>query len=297
MKTLAFVIFLMSCSTFSLAATEDAKTRVYYGMESFLRDVANPADQNALPKTYRLLLPKIELPIEFVYAPFKRILRHLVDDEPACHYYALENGERKNQFLFSLPMTFLPSPRVYTRVPVDQRMLNERGEIKSLTNTVQAQPGGVILLTESISYGDELDAFIEQIPARNIVWRASGDRHNKVSEMFFKDRTQMALVYPQEAQQYLASQQEDEKPFFSYGIEGVPAIMGGKLMCNKFTQNDAFLKAFNQGILALYEDKDYIATQQRHTPDELRQSLHEAIMHAKTSFEQNQTLSSAAVGD
>ncbi|MCW8109126.1 hypothetical protein OPS25_11520 [Alteromonas ponticola] len=284
MKTQILLAVLMSFCVKSFAATETTPVRIYYGMESFLKDVANPADQDALPTTYRLLLPKINVPMEFVYAPFKRSLRHLLENEPACHFYALENGERKTQHLFSLPITFLPSPRVYTRTPVEEKMLNNKGEIISLTETVQMQPARVILLTESISYGDELDTFIKQIPARNIVWRASGDRHNKVSEMFFKHRTQMALIYPQEAHQYLETQPGNDRKYYSYGIEGVPAIVGGKMMCNKFPQNEAFLEEFNQGILGLYDDEEYIATQQRHTPDALRDLLHEAITRAKSSY-------------
>ncbi|MCW8093177.1 hypothetical protein [Alteromonas sp. ASW11-130] len=277
MKPHVLLIIFLSFCVKSYASAESRVTPIYYGKESFLQEVADPSVQSALPKTYRLLLPKISFPIKFVYSPFKRSLRFLQGNAPACNFYALENAERGNHYLFSLPLTFLPSPRVYTRAAVSESLLNEKGEIKSLTEMVQAHPSHVILLTDSISYGDELDRFIAQIPSRNIVWRASADRHNKISEMFFRNRAQIALIYPQEAHEYLTNHLEDDEVFYSYGVEGIQPIVGGKIMCNKFPQNEELINELNRGILSLYKDKDYIATQQLHTPEPLRPLLIDAI--------------------
>ncbi len=283
MKSQVFILFFLSCVAHIDAVAKSGSAHIYYGKESFLEDVANPSVQAALPKTYRLLLSKLNVPIEFEYSPFKRSLRELNGEEPACNYYAVENAERKDHFLFSLPLTFLPSPRVYTHSPIDRYLLNEEGEIESLEQTLEAQPGKVILLTESISYGDELDKLISQLPERNIVWRASGDMHNKVSEMFFKHRTQMALTYPQEIKQFLSDHAVPDSAYYSYGVQGVPAIVAGKIMCNKHPANAAYLNDINKGILALYDDKEYLDTQLFHTPVELQTLLVEAIMRAQQS--------------
>ncbi len=281
MKIQILLLFLVFGVVHVNAATEKESVHIYYGKESFLKDIANSSVQNTLPKTYRLLLSKLNVPIDFVYSPFKRSLRELKDEKPACNYYALENTQRKNDYIFSLPLTFLPSPRVYTRSPIKPSLLNQEGEIKSLEATLVAQPGNIILLTESISYGEELDKLIAQLPARNIVWRASGDMHNKVSEMFFKHRTQIALIYPQEVRQFLSAHPEGKSDYYSYGIQGVPAIVGAKIMCNKHPENVEFLNKVNQAVLTLYDDKEYIDTQLLHTPAELKKQLLETIQRAQ----------------
>ncbi|WP_414829337.1 hypothetical protein [Alteromonas sp. H39] len=257
--------------------------KMYYGMSNFPEKLEQPAHDGALYISYRLLLNELNAPLDFMYAPYKRTQRLLTEAEPACTFYALKTAQREKEFHFSLPVTFLSTPRLYIRgeKPLDDALLNENGELRSLQAFFDAQPDALMLLIDGVSYGDALDSHIAELPSRNIVKRASGDRHNKLSGMFFRDRVDIALIYPQEVQQHLAMNPDDAEPFQSYVIAGVPATTSGYIMCNRHPQTEALIAKVNEALLRLYDTPAYIEGQLRHSPESEYSLLEAAISETK----------------
>lgn len=256
---------------------------MYYGMSDFQRKLKDPSHDGALYVSYRLLLDELASPPAFIYAPYKRTQRLLAEATPACTFYALKTTPREQNYNFSLPVTFLSTPRLYIRgdTPLDETLLNENGELRSLRAFFEARPDALMLLIDGVSYGDALDEMIAEIPERNIVKRASGDRHNKLSGMFFRDRVDIALIYPQEVKQHLATNPGDNEPFQSYVVAGIPATTSGYIMCNRNQQTAELLTQVNQALIRLYDTPAYIEGQLRHSPESEYPLLEAAINDAK----------------
>ncbi|WP_218313175.1 hypothetical protein [Alteromonas antoniana] len=257
--------------------------KMYYGMSDFSAKLENETYDGALYVSYRLLLNELDAPLDFIYAPYKRTQRLLTEAEPACTFYALKTAPREQAHYFSLPLTFLSTPRLYIRgdKPLDDDLLNENGELKSLEAFFDAKPDALMLLIDGVSYGDALDSRLAALSERNIVKRASGDRHNKLSGMFFRDRVDIALIYPQEVKQHLALNPEDTEPFQSYVIAGVPATTSGYIMCNQYPQTEALIARVNQALMRLYDTTAFIEGQLRHSPGSEFPVLEAAILEAK----------------
>lgn len=266
---------------------EPEPVKMYYGMPDFPVKLEDASYDGALYVSYRLLLEELGAPLDFIYAPYKRTQRMLTEAEPACTFYALKTAQRESTYNFSLPLTFLSTPRLYIRgdKTLDEKLLNEKGELRSLQIFFDAQPDALMLLIDGVSYGDALDAHLAELPKHNIVKRASGDRHNKLSGMFFRDRVDIALIYPQEVKQYLASHPNHSEPFQSYVVAGIPATTSGYIMCNKHANTEAFIDKVNGVLMELYDTPAYIEGQLRHSPESEYPLLEAAILATKQQSE------------
>ncbi|MCU7554713.1 hypothetical protein OCL06_08890 [Alteromonas sp. ASW11-19] len=282
MRLLAVVITIAGLPP---AWAGNAPVTIYFGNPDFPRQLEHAdASRDALINTYRMLTDRLEAPFRFVHAPFKRTLRYLDDEQtPACNYYALETAARAQKYRFSLPLTFLLTPRLYVRgnPGIASGQLNEGGELTSLANFVSGRTEEPLLLMDDISYGDELDNIIAGLPANRVIWRSSANRYNKLSGMFFRGRISATLIYPQEVALYLHNYPDAAVPYQSYAVAGAPSTTTGKLMCNSHPTALRFLREVNRVMVALYDSPEYRAAHRLTVPAPELPVLEKAMEQAR----------------
>lgn len=282
MRLLAVVITMAGLPP---AWADSEPVTIYFGNPDFPRQLEREgASRDALVNTYRMLTDQLETPFRFVQAPYKRTQRYLDDPQsPACNYYALETEARAQQYRFSLPLTFLLTPRLYVRGDTDlaASLLTGDDETISLARFVSAQTDTPLLLMDDISYGDELDTLIAELPDEQVVWRSSAHRYNKLSGMFFRGRISATLIYPQEVALYLHNNPDTAVAYRSYAVAGTPSTTTGKLMCNNHPTALRLLREVNQVLMALYESPEYRAVHQLTVPAAEMPVLEKAMEQAR----------------
>lgn len=228
--------------------------------QNFIEQVQSKSNAGTISSVYSLLYGEIGLPEQLVLLPLKRQNRALDQtDYAACTLYRFKTKARAAKYLFSVPIYFLLHYKLYQQpdlLLLPESVLDANGHISSLTAIHSLDEKAKFLIIPAYSYGDIIDLQIEALPdAAKIEWRGSNP-HNKLSNLFFSNRGQYALMFPSEVKAHQLTHPDDQ--FNSYRISGLPYATLGYMMCNKHVDSYAYINTVNSGIKALYSTTEYL---------------------------------------
>lgn len=185
------------------------------------------------------ILHELGLNIKYEYMPMKRSLKFMNSGNELCILDKIKSAERIQSFSFSLPMNLFLSRRLYQHNSLPKLS----SQTINLLNLLKAQPAHKILITSQISYGENLDRIISQIPKQQVVLRSSGEHGKGLIDMFNNHRAEYALFYPQ-----TLTDNDANLPANSYQINGTSPYILGHLMCVKSKKMNQFIKVLNNKI-------------------------------------------------
>ncbi|TPH12176.1 hypothetical protein [Litorilituus lipolyticus] len=194
-------------------------------------------------------LAVLELPdknLSLALVPFKRSLKFMEDGQSVCVLNRIKTEKRAKEYLFSYPVNIFINRRLYQLADLAP-LSSSPVDLSELFNQF---PSRRLIVSSQLSYGDELDKIIKDIPKKNIIVRDSGSQNRGVIEMFLKKRAEYALFTPQEfvgeGYEFTAN---------SYEIKHVEPYIVGHVMCAPTVENEAFIKQVNAKIQALVKDQ------------------------------------------
>lgn len=209
--------------------------------------------------TNLLAINELDLNIKMEFMPLKRSLQLMDQQHPVCAINKVSNIQRIQKYLFSYPVNIFMNRMLYQiegSTPLIQ-------EAVSLAALFKKRSKCQLLLTAQISYGAEVDAQLQQIPAKNKLYRNSVaySTNNIVPQgegllsMFRKKRAEFALFYPQQL-----FEADVEFLYRSYPIKGTSPYIIGHIMCAKIDGMKAVINKFNQNLKSAYSSGKLLAT-------------------------------------
>jgi len=182
--------------------------------------------------------------VKFAMVPLKRTMKFIEQKQNVCVLNRIKTRERAELYLFSKPINLFFNRRLYQSADLDPLST----KAIDLIELFKQYPKRRIIISNQLSYGDELDAVIKQLPKKNIVVRNSGNQARGVLEMFYQKRAEYALIAPQEL-----DGDDLEINSQSYELKGIPPYVVGHLMCANTPKTQALIKRVNKKITDLIQ--------------------------------------------
>lgn len=244
--------------------------------EAFVTSVTNDEGYGTISTVYALLFNKIGLPEKLTLTPLNRQDRILEQTQyAACSLYRFKTQERAKKFAFSKMIYFMLHYRLYQQFdesPLADDLLNQNGELTSLSALFEARPNSNLLIIPSFSYGDVIDAQLASVADSVKIEWSGGNPHNRLSSLFFAKRADYTLMFPAEVADYI-KQNNSGTAYRRYSIANVDHATKGYIMCNKHPDAYAFIDKVNKALPELYRLPEY---EKAHT-DYYQESEHDSI--------------------
>ena len=215
----------------------------------------NKPPQSFPEEVYNRVLTQLSVD-KLLFAPHERISTLMSEGEPICTPFRLKTEEREKVYVFSRPTDFFFNRRLYQQKssePISQKFLDSNGNVIDLVEMLVSSTEYTLLTGANHSYGDFLDDIIAKIPPNNLYVRHGIDPYSSMIEMLSKGRVAFYLTYPS----IMRSNPEVEN-LRSYGIAGTPRYEEGHLMCNDLEGSRAFLGAFDDVLMSLYQSGEFV---------------------------------------
>ncbi|MBQ4835222.1 substrate-binding periplasmic protein [Pseudoalteromonas luteoviolacea] len=238
------------------------KARIYLDEEDELKVFTSlTAPSNIAGATNKLLFDVLDNDsIEFALSSYNRALREMQSNTQAiCTINRIKTAEREASFLFSLPVNFYVSRRLYQHASARKlanAVLNPNGEIRSLQSLFKVYSSKLIALSDNMSYGPFLDDQLKQVDSSNKVIRSGSEQYETIYRMFRLQRVDYLLGYPAEVFRHVKN---DGASYRSYKIAGTPTFILGHVMCNKTSNSQALIKAINKAMRKIYKTQSFVA--------------------------------------
>ncbi|AOT10706.1 hypothetical protein [Pseudoalteromonas luteoviolacea] len=231
--------------------------------------------ENIAGATNLLVLSKIDdMVIHYVKSSRKRAIKSLQQSNvAACNINMIKNEQRKREYLFSLPVNFYWAHKLYSHHDLSKAplpVLNMQNEISSLPALFKSYNQTAIVIAENFSYGDFLDAQLDEIAPKNLIFRGGADHYETVYRMFISKRVDFLLNYPAEFHRYSNNVNLSVR---SYRIAGSPKIIVGHFMCNKTEVSREFISKVNQVLLNIYDKPSFLNAHFNYLPKKEHQDL------------------------
>ena len=272
-----FVVFCLA-----VTANVDATTiQIFLDDEEDLAILTQKAKpENIAGATNKILFEQLNLSnIEFLGASYKRTLRSMLkqDKSAICTLNKVKTTYREKNFLFSLPVNFYISRRLYQHAdspPLSKEVLDEEGNVVSLMQLFNVYRNKLIVTADDLSYGPFLDKQLAQVDSANKVVRGGSNHYETVHRMFELKRVDFLLGYPVEVMRYAKANQDK---YESYLIADSPRFILGHVMCNKTQVSRQVLERVNLILLSNYGTKEFLLAHINYLPVQEHRSIQEVI--------------------
>ncbi|CAM4127645.1 hypothetical protein [Pseudoalteromonas byunsanensis] len=205
-------------------------------------------------------------------ASYKRSLKAMREsNDVVCVANRIKTPERMQEFLFSLPVNIYLSRRLYQHAsdePLDKRVLNEQGEIKSLPHLFSHYRQSLLVVAPTVSYGPFLDRQLEKVSNENKLFRDGSNYYDTMYHMFRKKRADFLLGFPAEIYRH---QQQLPTQYREYDIADAPKYVVGHWMCNNNPKSRKFLQLFDGYIRQIYQKRDFYDAHLKWLPETAQQ--------------------------
>lgn len=225
----------------------------------FIEEVTNSGN-GTISSVYNLVFERMGLPESLVVASFNRqaiILEQ--SDYPACTPYRFKTKERAGKFLFSEPVYFMLHYKLYQQASLPRlpdTVLCKNRKLRSLKAIIEHQPQAQFVIIPTNSYGDELDKQIAQLPSSSTISWSGTVPHDILSELFFYERGDYALMFPSEVHAH--KELNTSATYRVYEMEGLEPYTLGYMMCNQHPESQVYLDKLNATVRSLYAHPDYL---------------------------------------
>lgn len=228
--------------------------------------LSNAGQYNSInTETNFLLFKQFARSVPVTEVPMART-EHMMDSGASiCTMDRVKNNTRDAKYLFSKPVNFYLGYRLYQLAhfpAIASELLNEQGQVKSISQVMQATPYAKLLVQEHFSFGETLDQQISQLPNQQILPLTAPHYHTNFIGMFASNRAEFVIAYPTEMSFFIQSKPELHTR--SYGIVGSPELITGHLMCSDTARNRQFIQSVDQALTKLYRDKRFLLAHTRY---------------------------------
>ena len=131
--------------------------------------------------TVKLLFQRLAWNINVLNVPLVRSVSYMEAGKAVCVINKIKTPERGKKYLFSMPISFFESQKLYQLVglpPIPEVFLDRQGAVKSIHTLLNSQPHASILTPADYSYGERIDLDIEQINKHQIITIANHSYFN-----------------------------------------------------------------------------------------------------------------------
>ncbi|MCG9761246.1 MULTISPECIES: hypothetical protein [Pseudoalteromonas] len=282
MMYMNFLRYLFVVFCLAVTANVDATTiQIFLDDEEDLAILTQKAKpENIAGATNKILFEQLNLSnIEFLGASYKRTLRSMLkqDKSAICTLNKVKTTYREKNFLFSLPVNFYISRRLYKHAdspPLSKEVLNKEGSVVSLMHLFNIYRNKLIVIADDLSYGPFLDKQLAQLDSTNKAVRGGSNHYETVHRMFELKRVDFLLSYPVEVMRYAKSNQDK---YESYLIADSPRFILGHVMCNKTQVSRQLLERINQILLSNYDTKAFLQAHVNYLPAQEHQFIQDVI--------------------
>ena len=243
-----------------LLPSASAEVVVVTDSQAFIGQLNGTQGNGTISDVYSLLYQHIGIPPKLQFMPLKRQNRTLdQNDYGLCTLYRFKNEERAKKYAFSNMVYFLVHYNLYQQSdmqPLADELLDERGHVKSLALLMDAHPASKLLHIPAFSYGNALDRQLANLPDSTKFGFTGAVPHNRVSNLFFAERADFALIFPSEVAEYVSI--NPDVSYRRYRVAQVNYATKGYMMCNKHPDSYAYIERVNKALVELYKDPMYL---------------------------------------
>lgn len=216
-------------------------------------------------ETNFLLFQQFSRAVKVIEIPIARTEQMMDSGKSICTMDRVKNSSRSAKYLFSKPVNFFLGYRLYQlatfpRIPAE--LLNDRGQVKNISQLMAATPRAKLLVQKNFSFGDILDNQIRQVPENQILLLSAPHYHTNFIGMFASQRAEFVIAYPTEMTLFMQNKQKLH--IRSYGLEDSPELITGHLMCSDTDRNRHFIEAVDNTLTTLYRDKNFLLAHTRY---------------------------------
>ncbi|MDK2596630.1 hypothetical protein [Pseudoalteromonas obscura] len=256
----AYLLVVAACTVCSNSSAQGIRIFLDDQLDFELLSTKTRKPENIAGATNELVLSQIkDIDIHYVKSSRKRAFKSIQQTQvPSCIINMIKNEPRKLRYLFSLPVNFYWAHKLYSHHDLSKAskaVLNAEGEITSLPDLFKVYDSSAIVIAESFSYGDFLDAQISVVNKENIILRGGADHYETVYRMFISKRVDFSLNYPSEFHRY---SNNINIPVRSYRVAGSPKVVIGQFMCNKTPESSKFIARVNEVLLQSYDKEAFL---------------------------------------
>ncbi|CCQ11207.1 hypothetical protein PALB_20810 [Pseudoalteromonas luteoviolacea B = ATCC 29581] len=257
----------------------------------------DPADEFLLHKrgsldiasdSYRLLFKHLpEFSMEIQIAPIARVNSILSSEETVCAINRIKTPERSLTHLYSHPVHLYPSHRLYffkNETALPKKIINEDGELISLSALMYEFPNAVLAKEASRSYGPLLDEQLALIDKSRLLNREGGDAYHAMVAMFERKRANFLIIYPTTFKQHGSIAERED--IGSIAIANHPSFIAGHIACTKTAESLHIIQKINHTLLSLYPSSEYLQLHLKHIPKSEHELLRRRIADLFLQYKQ-----------
>ncbi|WP_448548513.1 hypothetical protein [Thalassotalea fusca] len=204
------------------------------------------------------VLPQYQ--INFQYAPIPRITNQLINLENACVGNRIKTEERVKDNLFSLPLNFYPSYRLYylkNNISLPPELFNDKNQLISLAHLFEILPNTVLAVEKGRSFGPTLDEIIPNLPENNVFVRPGNDGYSAISKLLFIGRVDFIIGFPTEMKERI-KKATIEQEIQSVEIANIDNYIVGHIACSKSPIGEKFIHDVDNILKRAYQSDEYI---------------------------------------
>jgi uncharacterized protein (TIGR02285 family) len=258
------------------SAQGQSSVKIIYDFEPFTNTLATGIPTGTASATAFLILKDIQMPHDYEHLPFTRLHAEMKrTDEAICALFTLKNDKRESQFIFSLPMAFQSSQRLFMHAQLPNlasHLLSASLEVKSLSDLMATYPKSLLLVTKGISQGQYLDQEMAKINPLQIQVSQGFNTSGQQAKLFLRGRADFTVAFPSDIRKH--ADEYSNVNFKGYNIANNPKYMTSHLMCNKTRESSVFVEQINAAIIALYSQASFYEAHTTYLPvDERMQAI------------------------
>lgn len=228
--------------------------------------------------TVQMLVDELGYTSPVLHIPLVRSFLNMENGENVCVLNRIKSPERERNFLYSLPLNFFQTQRFYQMAslpPIQAHLLNADGEVQNIRDVLVSYPDSFIVLPESYSFGEKVDADIAQVDKNQILRVANDAYYSRFMNMFANGKSDFALIFPATVYRNFG----DDMPVAvrSYPIAGNPSVVSGHVICPNTTQGASHIERINTAIKRLYTKPEFIDAHTNYLPAQDIPNLRGAI--------------------
>lgn len=205
--------------------------------------------------TNNLLLDSLsKYQFEFQIVPSARIERLMMDNEHVCVTNRLRTPSREKKYLFSQPLNLYLGIRLYylaNHITMPKTVLNNKGQVKSLSVLFEHFSQGRIGLSKGRSYGRALDQQVKLLAKENVLLRSGQQSVISIIKMLARRRIDFTIEFPVELKAF-ADVAAKGGPMRSLEIAGSPSHYIGYVACKDNLWSRQFMRDVNANLTRLY---------------------------------------------
>ena len=274
---------LLLGSILSPQSSASGETTILYNNRSLSDQLRNRNANSTNNKVALMLFDNIDAKVNFEFLPFERLSSELQQsttsiDNAVCALFRLKTKEREKQYLFSSPLGFGPSQRLFMHklLPkIPPALLDKNGSIKSLPSLMNQYSSSQLVLAKGRSYGEYLDNQIAGINEAQIVTINRNSIENLNARLIGYERADFSILFPEELDEI--NEEQANINYYSFRIAGAPNVITSHIICNKSPKSEVFLKIVNAKLTKLYQTQMFLDAHFTHLPEVEHQVVKKAI--------------------